>query len=109
MVTVLCRPSSHVVAVQVDPFESKGLKPGNHISGSKGCETRRFHSVSSYENFMLFALADENPEHQRWVYGLWFMVYGLWFMVYGLWFMVYGLWFMVYGLWFMVYGLGDRV
>jgi hypothetical protein len=37
----------HVVAVQVDPFESKGLKPGFHFIGVKSSrvETRRFQAT----------------------------------------------------------------
>jgi hypothetical protein len=34
----------HGVAVQVDPFESKGLKPGFHVIGSR-VETRRLSTL----------------------------------------------------------------
>jgi hypothetical protein len=38
------------VAVQVDPFESKGLKPGYHITGAR-VETRRFQARGELQYF----------------------------------------------------------
>jgi hypothetical protein len=40
--------------VQVNPFESKGLKPGNHLIGSRLNETMRFQAMG--HNWIQLAL-----------------------------------------------------
>jgi hypothetical protein len=36
----------HAVAVRIEPFESKGLQPGDHVTGAR-VETRRLSSYAS--------------------------------------------------------------
>jgi hypothetical protein len=62
-------------AVQVDPFESKGLKPGYHVSGAR-VETRRVQAVGqldssgtvphlALEGLLVDAARDDERRHTR--------------------------------------------